>query len=124
VAYASLNGVPVDQQLVEDVLRDQYPRGPDRDRRADPEGRGGRVRRDRGRPEVGPRTQAIVYPRQLAMYLCRELTDLSLPKVGVKFGGRDHTTVHYAEAKITRLIREDRSVYNLVQDLTTRIRRI
>jgi chromosomal replication initiator protein len=56
------------------------------------------------------------------MYLSRELTDASLPKIGQEFGGRDHTTVMHANAKITRLISEDRSVYNLVQDLTARIK--
>ena len=68
------------------------------------------------------RSQAVAYPRQVAMYLSRELTDASLPKIGKEFGGRDHTTVMHANAKITRLISEDRSVYNLVQDLTTRIK--
>ncbi len=69
------------------------------------------------------RSQNIVYPRQVAMYLSRELTDASLPKIGSEFGGRDHTTVIHATSKIARLIREDRSVYNLVQELTARIKR-
>ena len=68
------------------------------------------------------RSQYIVYPRQVAMYLSRELTDASLPKIGKEFGGRDHTTVIHATSKIARLIREDRSVYNLVQELTARVR--
>ena len=68
------------------------------------------------------RSQAVAYPRQVAMYLSRELTDSSLPKIGKEFGGRDHTTVLHANAKITRMISEDRSVYNLVQDLTARIK--
>jgi chromosomal replication initiator protein len=68
------------------------------------------------------RTQNIVYPRQVAMYLSRELTDSSLPKIGREFGGRDHTTVIHATSKIARMIREDRSVYNLVQELTARIK--
>ena len=66
------------------------------------------------------RSQNIVYPRQVAMYLSRELTDSSLPKIGKEFGGRDHTTVIHATSKIARLIREDRTVYNLVQELTAR----
>ena len=70
------------------------------------------------------RSQNIVYPRQVAMYLSRELTDSSLPKIGKVFGGRDHTTVIHATSKIARLIREDRSVYNLVQELTARVRQI
>ena len=68
------------------------------------------------------RSQNIVYPRQVAMYLSRELTDSSLPKIGKEFGGRDHTTVIHATSKIARLIREDRSVYNLVHELTARIK--
>ncbi|TML75902.1 MAG: hypothetical protein E6G12_08115 [Actinobacteria bacterium] len=70
------------------------------------------------------RSQAIVYPRQVAMYLSRELTDSSLPKIGKEFGGRDHTTVIHATSKIARLIREDRSVYNLVQELTARVKQV
>jgi chromosomal replication initiator protein len=70
------------------------------------------------------RSQNIVYPRQVAMYLSRELTDSSLPKIGREFGGRDHTTVIHATSKIARLIREDRSVYNLVQELTARIKQV
>ena len=68
------------------------------------------------------RSQNIVYPRQVAMYLSRELTDSSLPRIGKEFGGRDHTTVIHATSKISRLIREDRSVYNLVQELTARVK--
>src|SRR5207253_10707311 len=68
------------------------------------------------------RSQNIVYPRQVAMYLSRELTDSSLPKIGKEFGGRDHTTVIHAPSKIDRLIRADTSVYNLVQELTARVR--
>ena len=56
------------------------------------------------------------------MYLCRELTDLSLPKIGQQFGGRDHTTVMHADRKIRTLMAEKRSVYNQVTELTTRIR--
>ena len=68
------------------------------------------------------RVHAIAYPRQVAMYLSRELTDSSLPKIGREFGGRDHTTVIYATSKISNLINEDRDVYNLVQELTARIK--
>ena len=56
------------------------------------------------------------------MYLTRELTDLSLPKIGERIGGRDHTTVLHAVEKITRLILEDRQLYDLVQQLTTKIK--
>jgi chromosomal replication initiator protein len=69
------------------------------------------------------RTQEVVHPRQIAMYLCRELTDLSLPRIGEHFGGRDHTTVLYAVNKITQKLREDRTEYNLVRDLLARLKR-
>jgi chromosomal replication initiator protein len=68
------------------------------------------------------RSQAVVYPRQVAMYLCRELTDSSLPKIGKRFGGRDHTTVIHATSKIAKRIQEDRTAWNLVQELTARIK--
>jgi chromosomal replication initiator protein len=70
------------------------------------------------------RSQNIVYPRQVAMYLSRELTDSSLPKIGKHFGDRDHTTVLHANTKITNMIRADRTVYNLVQELTARVKQV
>ena len=60
--------------------------------------------------------------RQIAMYLCRELTDLSLPKIGAQFGNRDHTTVMYADRKINQLLAERRAVFNQVSELTNRIK--
>jgi chromosomal replication initiator protein len=70
----------------------------------------------------GPaKTRAIAMPRQIAMYLCRELTDLSLPKIGQAFG-RDHTTVMYAERKIKKEMASRREVFDHVKELTTRIR--
>jgi chromosomal replication initiator protein len=68
------------------------------------------------------RSRTLVTARQVAMYLCRELTDLSLPKIGELFGGRDHTTVMHADRKIRQLMAERRSLYNSVMDLTARIR--
>ncbi|MEV6150284.1 chromosomal replication initiator protein DnaA [Nonomuraea sp. NPDC052129] len=68
------------------------------------------------------RSRALVNARQIAMYLVRELTDLSLPKIGQQFGGRDHTTVMHAERKIRSLIAERRSMYNQVNELTMRIK--
>ena len=68
------------------------------------------------------RTQSIVYPRQVAMYLSRELTDLSLPKIGEEFGGRDHTTVMHSLSKIRKLMGEQRDVYNEVQQLSTALK--
>jgi chromosomal replication initiator protein len=64
------------------------------------------------------RSQNVVYPRQMAMYLSRELTELSLPSIGREFGGRDHTTVMHAMNKIQRLMANQRTVYNEIQTLT------
>ena len=124
VAFASLTGRPMTVELAQDVLRDVFPQG-----------EAAEVSIERIQDEVserfglskeeligGKRSQNIVYPRQVAMYLSRELTDSSLPKIGRHFGGRDHTTVIHATSKIARLIREDRSVYNLVQELTARVK--
>ncbi len=68
------------------------------------------------------RAQALATARQIAMYLCREMTNLSLPKIGQLFGGRDHTTVMHACKKIAELMKERRSIYNQVTELTTRVR--
>jgi chromosomal replication initiator protein len=68
------------------------------------------------------RSRVLVTARQIAMYLCRELTDLSLPKIGQAFGGRDHTTVMHANRKVRELITERRSIYNQVTELTNRIK--
>ncbi len=68
------------------------------------------------------RSRVLVTARQIAMYLCRELTDLSLPKIGQQFGGRDHTTVMHADKKIRQLMAERRAIYNQVTELTNRIK--
>ncbi len=68
------------------------------------------------------RSRVLVNARQIAMYLCRELTELSLPKIGQLFGGRDHTTVMHADRKIRQLMAERRSIYNQVTELTNRIK--
>jgi chromosomal replication initiator protein len=124
VAFSSLTGRPMSVELAEDVLKDVFPQGQSVEIS---------IRRiqetvsDRFGMTVNElcsakRSQAIAYPRQVAMYLSRALTDSSLPKIGKEFGGRDHTTVMHANAKIEGMIREDRSVYNLVQELTARIK--
>ena len=124
LAFSSLTGRRMDVELARHVLRDVFPRG------ESPQVTIERIQRlvcEHFTVTIEEltghrRSQAIVYPRQVAMYLARELTDASLPKIGREFGNRDHTTVMHATSKITRLIREDRSVYNLVQDLTARIK--
>ena len=124
VAFSSLTGRPMTVELAQEVLRDVFPQGeiPDvsieRIQEAVVERFGISLQELTG----DRRSQSIVYPRQVAMYLCRELTDSSLPKIGKRFGGRDHTTVIHATSKIAKLIKEDRSVYNLVQELTARIK--
>ncbi|TQK18051.1 chromosomal replication initiator protein [Microbacterium sp. SLBN-154] len=69
------------------------------------------------------RSQAVATARQIAMYLCRERTNLSLPKIGQLFGNRDHTTVMYAYKKISDLMKERRSIYNQVTEITTQLGR-
>ena len=68
------------------------------------------------------RVATIASARQIAMYLCRELTDLSLPKIGHKFGGRDHSTVLHAVRKINEKIGVDRDLFNQVTELTNQIK--
>jgi chromosomal replication initiator protein len=73
---------------------------------------------------IGPsRKQPLALYRQIAMYLCRDLTDLSLPKIGAAFGGRDHTTVIHAVDKIKKLIQSDKKVFDEVTNLSQRLRR-
>lgn len=67
------------------------------------------------------RTRNVAYPRQIAMYLCRKLTDTSLPKIGEQFGGRDHTTVIHAYEKITQSLKDDEALQTTVNDLTKKI---
>ena len=67
------------------------------------------------------RTRNVTVPRQLAMYLCRELTDWSLPKIGEVFGGRDHTTVIHSYEKVNRERLEDSKLANLLSELSSRI---
>jgi chromosomal replication initiator protein len=124
IAFSSLTGRRMDVELAQDVLRDVFPQGEapavsiERIQELVCERFAVTVEELTGHR----RSQNIVYPRQVAMYLSRELTDSSLPKIGKEFGGRDHTTVIHATSKIARLIREDRSVYNLVQELTARVK--
>jgi len=126
-AFASLNRQGVDMTLAEIVLKDLIP-----------ETQGG------GGPQITAatimgqtaayfglsiedlcgtsRSRVLVTARHIAMYLCRELTDMSLPKIGQQFGGRDHTTVINADRKIRSLMAERRSIYTQVTELTNRIK--
>ncbi len=67
------------------------------------------------------RTRNVAFPRQIAMYLCRKLTDTSLPKIGEEFGGRDHTTVIHAYEKISQSLKKDENLQNTVTELTKKI---
>lgn len=123
-AYASLNQQRIDMALVHTVLKDLITL--DADNEVQPSDIISRTAEyfDLSVDDLyGPtRAQQIATARQIAMYLCRELTPLSLPKIGQLFGGRDHTTVMYAHKKISQLIAERRSIYNQVTELTTRIK--
>ncbi|MFE4056845.1 chromosomal replication initiator protein DnaA [Streptomyces sp. NPDC059096] len=125
-AFASLNRQPVDLGLTEIVLKDLIPGSED----AAPEITATNIMAataDYFGLSVddlcgSSRSRVLVTARQIAMYLCRELTDLSLPKIGAQFGGRDHTTVMHADRKIRALMAERRSIYNQVTELTNRIK--
>jgi chromosomal replication initiator protein len=123
-AFASLNRQSVDLQLAEIVLKDLIP-----------EAQGPEITAATIMGQTASyfglsiddlcgtsRSRVLVTARQIAMYLCRELTDLSLPKIGQQFGGRDHTTVMHAERKIRSLMAERRSIFNQVTELTNRIK--
>ena len=124
IAFASLDRTRVSVQLAENVLQNLYP-----------EGQSGTITPELILAETSryfgldaaevlsmKRDRALVHARHVAMYLCRELTDLSLPRIGRHFGGRDHSTVMHATSKIRVAMAEKRSTYNQIQELTSRIR--
>ena len=123
-AFASLNRQPVDMALAEIVLKDLIPND------ASPSINAASIMAQTAAyfsltvdDLCGTsRSRVLVNARQIAMYLCRELTELSLPKIGQTFGGRDHTTVMHADRKIRELMAERRSIYNQVNELTSRIK--
>ena len=123
-AFASLNRQSVDLSLAEIVLKDLIPN------ENNPEITGATIMAQTAAyfsltidDLCGTsRSRVLVNARQIAMYLCRELTELSLPKIGQTFGGRDHTTVMHADRKIRQLMAERRSIYNQVTELTNRIK--
>jgi chromosomal replication initiator protein len=123
-AFASLQRSPADSQMAEAVLKDLFP-----------DDRNQEVSVQLIMEEVAAyfsltvedlcspsRSRQLVTARQIAMYLARELTDLSLPRIGKAFGGRDHTTVMHAKSKIAGLMQERRTIYNQVQELTNRVK--
>lgn len=70
------------------------------------------------------RTKTVAFPRQIAMYLAREMTDFSLPKIGEAFGGRDHTTVIHAHEKISVALKNDQDLYKVIQNITEKVKNI
>lgn len=123
-AFANLNKTPVDLALVQTVLKDLITL--DEDNVIAPVDIINHTA-DYFKLTVddlygSSRSQAVATARQIAMYLCREMTNLSLPKIGQLFGNRDHTTVMYANKKISELMKERRSIYNQVTELTARIK--
>jgi chromosomal replication initiator protein len=123
-AFASVTRAPMELSLAEDVLRDFIPDGSGPEITADQimastaDYFGVSLEDLRGHS----RSRVLVNARQVAMYLCRELTDLSLPRIGQAFGGRDHTTVMHADRKIRQQMAERRSLYNQIAELTNRIK--
>ena len=123
-AFASLTRSTVELSLAEEVLQDFIPDGSGPEINADQimaatsEYFGVSLEDLRGHS----RSRVLVNARQVAMYLCRELTDLSLPRIGQAFGGRDHTTVMHADRKIRQQMAERRSLYNQIAELTNRIK--
>lgn len=123
-AFASLTRSSVELSLAEEVLRDFIPDGAGPEITADQimvstaDYFGVSLEDLRGHS----RSRVLVNARQVAMYLCRELTDLSLPRIGQAFGGRDHTTVMHADRKIRQQMAERRSLYNQIAELTNRIK--
>jgi len=123
-AFASLNRAPVTLDLAEIVLKDLVSdaAGPEITANLIMTQTAGYFGVTMDDLTGASRSRVLVTARQIAMYLCRELTDLSLPKIGQQFGGRDHTTVMHADRKVRQLIAERRSLYNQVSDLTARIK--
>jgi chromosomal replication initiator protein len=123
-AYASLSGSRPDVRMAEGVLKDVLPDEREREITAD-------LIMDVVADFFGlsveqlcseSRTRQLVNARQVAMYLVRELTDMSFPQIGKEFGGRDHSTVMHAKDKIANLMKEKHAIYEQVQELTARIR--
>ena len=119
-AFAALNRTQIDMPLVQAVLKDVVPLGEDGNSIAPMEivrAVSSYFKLTQEELFGKSRSQAIVTGRQIAMYLCREKTSMSLPKIGALFGGRDHTTVMYAIKKVGDLMKERRSIYNYVTDI-------
>lgn len=123
VAYASLNNQPIDIDLATEALKDIFPNGRPKQITTEliQDIVAGHFKIKLEDLSAKKRTRNVTYPRQIAMYLCRELTETSLPKIGEIFGGRDHTTVIHAHDKISRERQMDAKLNNTIKDLVKRI---
>jgi chromosomal replication initiator protein len=124
-AFAALNRTAIDMNLVQAVLKDMVPLGEDGNTIAPMEivkAVSDYFKLSQEELFGKSRSQAIVVARQIAMYLCREKTSMSLPKIGALFGGRDHTTVMYAIKKVSDLMSERRYIYNQVTDIRANLK--
>jgi chromosomal replication initiator protein len=125
-AYAALTGQAIDLPIAEDVLQDLVTQSEEA-RAVSPDEIISATSSSFGvstEDLVGPsRRQPLARARQVAMYLCRELTDLSLPKIGREFGGRDHTTVLHALDKVKQVMQSDKRIFDQVTALSQSLRR-
>ncbi|QMV42192.1 chromosomal replication initiator protein DnaA [Cohnella cholangitidis] len=126
VAYSSLTNQDISAHLAAEALKDILPTG--RTRLVTMQDIQQRVGDYYGLKledfKARKRTKAVAFPRQIAMYLSRELTDYSLPKIGDAFGGRDHTTVIHAHEKISQLLKVDQDLYKIINSLTEKIKNL
>lgn len=126
VAYSSLINKDVDLELATEALKDIVPSAKPKTitiydiQKIACDYYGIKIEEIKGRK----RTRSVVLPRQIAMYLSREMTDLSLPKIGEEFGGKDHTTVIHAHEKIQTLLRTDRTIQKAVNEVSSRIKNL
>lgn len=123
IAYASLNNQPIDIDLATEALKDIFPNGRPKQITTDliQDIVAGHFKLKLEDLSAKKRTRNVAFPRQIAMYLCRELTETSLPKIGELFGGRDHTTVIHAHDKINRERQADAKLNNTIKELIKRI---
>lgn len=123
IAYASLNNRPIDIDLATEALKDIFPNGRPKQITTEliQDIVAGHFKIKLEDLSAKKRTRNVTYPRQIAMYLCRELTETSLPKIGEIFGGRDHTTVIHAHDKISRERNADAKLSNTIKELIKRI---
>jgi len=119
MAYASLNSSPITLEVATQALRDILPVSTPKQITIDmvQQAVADYYHLSLSEFKAKKRTRSIAFPRQIAMYLCRQLTDCSLPKIGEEFGGRDHTTVIHAHDKISQCIQKDPVLERRIKDI-------